>query len=131
MTLGTMKAGDIVLADRNGRRFYAVVTERREHELEVEPIDRRVTYHLVKAREVIGIWHKRRAQNGPVVAAVRSTGHSAKRAGTLARSPTPSPTRARRPLRRGTARRAVQTRARLCRRRVRRDHLTNPQMKRS
>ena len=30
MTLGTMKAGDIVLADRNGRRFYAVVTERRE-----------------------------------------------------------------------------------------------------
>ena len=115
MTLGTMKAGDIVLADRKGRRFYAVVTERREHELEVEPIDRRVTYHLVKAREVIGIWHKRRAQNGPVVAAVRSTA-SPRRAGTLARSPPralrPRRGAARRPLRRGAARRAVQTRAR-------------------
>jgi hypothetical protein len=48
-----------VLADRKGRRFFAVVTARRERELEVEPIDRRVTYHVVKAREVIGIWHKR------------------------------------------------------------------------
>jgi hypothetical protein len=86
MTLGTMKAGDIVVADRKGRRFFAVVTERREYELEVEPIDRRVTYHLVKPREVIGIWHKRRAQNGRAVAAVRSTAWPAKRAGTLARS---------------------------------------------
>ena len=65
MTLGALKAGDIVLADRNGRRFFAVVTERRERELDVEPIDRRVTYHLVKAREVIGIWRKSRAQNRP------------------------------------------------------------------
>jgi hypothetical protein len=62
MTLGAVKAGDIVLADRKGRRFFAVVTARREREreLEVEPIDRRVTYHVVKAREVIGIWHKTR-----------------------------------------------------------------------
>jgi hypothetical protein len=58
--LGAVKAGDIVLADRKGRRFFAVVTARRERELEVEPIDRRVTYHVVKAREVIGIWHKSR-----------------------------------------------------------------------
>jgi hypothetical protein len=36
------------------------VTARRERELEVEPIDRRVTYHVVKAREVIGIWRKTR-----------------------------------------------------------------------
>ena len=60
MTLGAVKAGDIILADRKGRRFFAVVTARRERELEVEPIDRRVTYHVVKAREVIGIWHKTR-----------------------------------------------------------------------
>jgi hypothetical protein len=64
MTLGAVKAGDIVEADRKGRRFFAVVTARRERELEVEPIDRRVTYHVVKAREVIGIWHKTRARNG-------------------------------------------------------------------
>jgi hypothetical protein len=41
MTLAGVRAGDIVLADRKGRRFYAIVTERRERELEVEPIDRR------------------------------------------------------------------------------------------
>jgi hypothetical protein len=71
MTLAGVRAGDIVLADRKGRRFYGIVVERRERELEVEPIDRRVTYHLVKAREVIGIWRKSRAQNGRVVEAVR------------------------------------------------------------
>jgi hypothetical protein len=66
-----VKPGDIVLADRKGRRFYAIVTGRRERELEVEPIDRRVTYHHVKAREVIGIWRKSRAQTGRAVDALR------------------------------------------------------------
>ena len=72
MTLGAVKAGDIVLADRKGRRFFAVVTARRQRELEVEPIDRRVTYDRVKAREVVGIWRKSRAQDGRVVGALRS-----------------------------------------------------------
>ena len=71
MTLNGVKPGDIVLADRKGRRFYAIVTGRRERELEVEPIDRRVTYHHVKAREVIGIWRKSRAQTGRAVDALR------------------------------------------------------------
>jgi hypothetical protein len=71
MTLGAVKAGDIVLADRKGRRFYAIVTERLARELEVEPIDRRVTYRHVRAREVIGIWRKSRAQNGRAVEAAR------------------------------------------------------------
>jgi hypothetical protein len=48
------------------------VTERRERELDVEPIDQRVT-HLVKAHEVTGTWRKSRPQNRPAVAAVRST----------------------------------------------------------
>ena len=64
MTFGGVNPGDIVLADRKGRRFYAVVTERRERELEVEPIDRRVTYRTVKAREVLGIWRGSRAKRG-------------------------------------------------------------------
>jgi hypothetical protein len=64
MTLGGVNPGDIVLADRKGRRFYAVVTERRERELEVEPIDRRISYRTVKAREVLGIWRKSRARTG-------------------------------------------------------------------
>ena len=59
-----MNAPQIMLADRKGRRFYALVTDRRERELEVEPIDRRVTYRTIKAREVIGIWRKSRARNG-------------------------------------------------------------------
>lgn len=71
MTLGSIKSGDIVLADRKGRRFYAIVIERHERELEVDPIDRRVTYRRVKAREVLGIWRKSRAHNGRVVEAVR------------------------------------------------------------
>jgi hypothetical protein len=66
MTLGAVQAGDIVLADRKGRRFYAIVTGRGQRELQVEPIDRRVTYHQVKAREVLEIWHKRRRRNGNV-----------------------------------------------------------------
>jgi hypothetical protein len=72
MTLGGMNPGDIVLADRKGRRFYAVVIARQERELEVEPIDRRVTYRHVKAREVIGIWRKSRARNTPQIEAVRT-----------------------------------------------------------
>jgi hypothetical protein len=72
MTLGGVNPGDIVFADVKGRRFYAVVTARRERELEVEPIDARVTYYRVKAREVIGIWRKSRAKSGRPMQAVRS-----------------------------------------------------------
>jgi len=64
MTLGAVQAGDIVLADRKGRRFYALVTGKVQRELRAEPIDRRVTYHQAKAREVVEIWHKRRRRNG-------------------------------------------------------------------
>jgi hypothetical protein len=71
MTLTGVKAGDIVLADRMGRVFYAIVVARHEHELEVAPIDRRVTYRRVKAREVLGIWRQSRAQNGRIVQALR------------------------------------------------------------
>ena len=60
MTLNGVQVGDVVLADRKGRRFYAIVTGKGQRELQVEPIDRRVTYHQVKAREVLEIWHKRR-----------------------------------------------------------------------
>ena len=59
MTLGGVSPGDIVLADRKGRRFYAIVIARRDRELEVEPIDRRVTYRRVKSREVRCIWARR------------------------------------------------------------------------
>jgi hypothetical protein len=64
MTLGAVQVGDVVLADRKGRRFFAVVTGKEARELQVEPIDRRVTYRHVRAREVVEIRHKRRRRNG-------------------------------------------------------------------
>ena len=64
MNLGAVQAGDVVLADRKGRRFYAIVCGKGQGELQVEPIDRRVTYHYVKARDVLEIWHGRRRRNG-------------------------------------------------------------------
>lgn len=72
MNLAGVQSGDVVLADRKGRRFFAVVTGKGQRELQVEPIDRRVTYHHVKAREVIGIWRKSRATSGRVVPGLRS-----------------------------------------------------------
>jgi hypothetical protein len=50
VTLGGVNPDDIVLADVKGRRFYAILIARSKRELEVQPIDRRVTYHRVKAR---------------------------------------------------------------------------------
>jgi hypothetical protein len=63
--------------------FYAIVTARHGRELEVAPIDRRVTYHRVKAREVLGIWRRSRVQNGcvPEPARVDPNGSSTVRAG--------------------------------------------------
>ena len=72
MTLNGVRSGDIVLCDRMGRVFYAIVIERQERELEVDPIDRRVTYRRVKAQEVLGIWRKSRAQNGRAADALRT-----------------------------------------------------------
>ena len=64
MTLGTVQVGDVVLADRKGRRFFAIVTGKGQRELVVEPIDRRVSYHHIRSREVVEVWHKRRRRNG-------------------------------------------------------------------
>jgi hypothetical protein len=72
VTLGGVGPGDIVLADRKGRRFYAIVIARCERELEVEPIDGRVSYRRVKAaREVLGIWRRSRATSARNVEAIR------------------------------------------------------------
>ncbi|MFZ0381742.1 MAG: hypothetical protein WCD11_18360 [Solirubrobacteraceae bacterium] len=71
MTLGAVRPGDIVLADHKGRRFYAIVIARCERELEVEPIDRRVTYRRVKAREVLGIWRKSRGTSARNLESIR------------------------------------------------------------
>ena len=59
-------AGDIVLVDKKGRRFHALVTELEQlesgrFELVVRPLDSRISYRTASVREVLEVWRKRRA----------------------------------------------------------------------
>ena len=59
-------AGDIVLVDKKGRRFHALVTEREQlgsgrYELIVRPLDSRISYRTATVREVLEVWRKRRS----------------------------------------------------------------------
>jgi hypothetical protein len=59
-------AGDIVLIDKRGRRFHALVTELEQlesgrFELAVRPLDSRISYRTASVREVLEVW--RRARN--------------------------------------------------------------------
>ena len=62
-------AGDIVLLDKKGRRFHALVTELDQQdsgrfELCVRPLDSRVSYRTATVREVIEVWRKARGRAG-------------------------------------------------------------------
>jgi hypothetical protein len=57
-----------------GGRYYAIDTENGLGALLVDPIERRVTYYTVTAREVLEIWHRRRRRNGNTLAAEDSNG---------------------------------------------------------
>jgi hypothetical protein len=65
---GTSKgigAGDIVLVDKKGRRFHALVTELEQlesgrFELVVRPLDSRISYRSATVREVVEVWRKAR-----------------------------------------------------------------------
>ena len=59
MRLADVVAGDIVLVNRKGRVFHAVVGAARPHGLTIEPIDKRVTYRTCTAHEVVGHWARR------------------------------------------------------------------------
>jgi hypothetical protein len=59
MRLEGIQTGDIVEVDRNGRRFYAIVTAPAPGGLSLQPTDRRVNYYSCRSREVIGHWAKR------------------------------------------------------------------------
>jgi hypothetical protein len=59
-------AGDIVLVDKKGRRFHALVTELEQlesgrFELIVRPLDSRISYRHATVREVVGVWRKAKA----------------------------------------------------------------------
>jgi uncharacterized protein involved in type VI secretion and phage assembly len=58
-------AGDIVLVDKKGRRFHALVTELEQgesgrYELVLRPLDSRISYRTATVREVIDVWRKSR-----------------------------------------------------------------------
>jgi hypothetical protein len=58
--------GDIVLVDKKGRKFHALVTELEQlesgrFELVVRPLDSRISYRTASVREVLEVWRKRRA----------------------------------------------------------------------
>ena len=58
-------AGDIVLIDKKGRRFHALVTELEQlesgrFELAVRPLDSRISYRSASVREVVEVWRKAR-----------------------------------------------------------------------
>jgi hypothetical protein len=55
--------GDIVLVDKKGRRFHAVVTELDQlesgrFELAVRPLDSRISWRTATVREVVDVWRK-------------------------------------------------------------------------
>lgn len=59
MRIEGIQTGDVVEVDHNGRRFYAIVNGSAPGGLAVTPLDRRVNYHRVRSREVVGHWAKR------------------------------------------------------------------------
>jgi hypothetical protein len=55
--------GDVVEVDKKGRRFHAVVVslqqlESGRFELELRPLDNRISYRSASVREVVGLWRK-------------------------------------------------------------------------
>jgi hypothetical protein len=56
-------AGDIVLVDKKGRRFHALVTELEQlesgrFELVVRPLDARISWRTASVREVVEVWRR-------------------------------------------------------------------------
>ena len=65
LTSKHIAAGDIVLLDKKGRRFHALVTELEQlesgrFELCIRPIDARISYRSASVREVEQVWRKAR-----------------------------------------------------------------------
>jgi hypothetical protein len=59
MQLASVRPDDIVRVNKKGRVFEAFVLAKGKGELEIEPIQRGITYTTASAREVICHWAKR------------------------------------------------------------------------
>lgn len=62
--LGPIREGDIVLVDKKGRKFHALVNGKEPGELKIAACNNApsITYFTATAREVIGHW--RQTKNG-------------------------------------------------------------------
>jgi hypothetical protein len=69
VNLASVRADDIVRISKKGRVFEPFVLAKRKGALEIEPIQRGITYTTASAREVICHWAKRGRQR-PRTAAV-------------------------------------------------------------
>lgn len=59
MRLDGIDPGDIVRCSVRGRLFHAIVKGAHDAGLRIEPIERGVTHHHVRARDVIEHWARR------------------------------------------------------------------------
>ncbi len=59
MKLASIRPGDIIEADVRGLRFFARVEDEPNGQVQVEPLTSRVSYRLLKPRQVVG--HYRRS----------------------------------------------------------------------
>ena len=64
MELASIRPGDIVRVDKKGRVFEAFVLEKHKGGLEIEPIQRGVSYTSASAREVVCQWAQRGRRRG-------------------------------------------------------------------
>jgi hypothetical protein len=58
MRLADIRADDVVLADKKGRRVFGLVTEVEEDGVRFRPLIPNTTYRSASAREIVGHWRK-------------------------------------------------------------------------
>ena len=63
--LGAIAAGDVVLVSKGGRRFRAKVVGIRRGVVELEPIERGISYRHASARELVDHWRHARRRRRP------------------------------------------------------------------
>ncbi|MFN8173464.1 MAG: hypothetical protein U0T02_00175 [Solirubrobacteraceae bacterium] len=66
LTAKRIAPGDIVEVDKKGRRFHALVTgveqgDSGRFELDLRPLDRRITWRAATVREVVAVWRRAHA----------------------------------------------------------------------
>ena len=59
MRTASIQSGDLVLVTKRGDRFVAIVNDKTREGLQIQPLERRVTYRTARPTEVLGHWARR------------------------------------------------------------------------